>query len=153
MNITEAKELYNKLHNPEKDKVKYHLVNIHNGISEAVYDAKYYVYYIFFHDDTEQTIAAVCNSLENNGFSIERAEQATNGWGIATMKKSYPARITIYGWVQVKMMSREQALRILKLLSGLEMYVFMQSNVPDHHTDELIKIIDDLTDIVLEKNK
>jgi hypothetical protein len=51
------------------------------------------------------------------------------------------------------MMSREQALRILKLLSGLEMYVFMQSNVPDHHTDELIKIIDDLTDIVLEKNK
>jgi hypothetical protein len=29
----------------------------------------------------------------------------------------------------------------------------MQSNVPDHHTDELIKIIDDLTDIVLEKNK
>ncbi len=50
-------------------------------------------------------------------------------------------------------MNKEQALRILKLLSGLEMYVFMQSNVPDHHTDELIKIIDDLTDIVLEKNK
>jgi hypothetical protein len=48
-------------------------------------------------------------------------------------------------------MSKEQALRILKLLSGLEMYVFMQSNVPDHHTDELIKIIGDLTDIVLEK--
>jgi hypothetical protein len=46
-------------------------------------------------------------------------------------------------------MSKEQALRILKLLSGLEMYVFMQSNVPDHHTDELIKIIDDLSDIVL----
>jgi hypothetical protein len=50
-------------------------------------------------------------------------------------------------------MNKEQALRILKLLSGLEMYVFMKSNVPDHHTDELIKIIDDLTDIVLEKNK
>jgi hypothetical protein len=51
-------------------------------------------------------------------------------------------------------MSKEQALRILKLLSGLEMYVFMQSNVPDHHTDELIKIIGDLTDIVLgEKNE
>ena len=46
-------------------------------------------------------------------------------------------------------MSKEQALRILKLLSGLEMYVFMQSNVPDHHTDELIKIIDDLSEIVL----
>jgi hypothetical protein len=50
-------------------------------------------------------------------------------------------------------MNKELALRILKLLSGLEMYVFMQSNVPSHHTDELIKIIDDLTDIVLEKNK
>jgi hypothetical protein len=48
-------------------------------------------------------------------------------------------------------MSKEQALRILKLLSGLEMYVFMQTDVPDHHTDELIKIIDELTDIVLEK--
>jgi hypothetical protein len=46
-------------------------------------------------------------------------------------------------------MSKEQALRILKLLSGLEMYVFMQTDVPDHHTDELIKIIDDLSDIVL----
>lgn len=50
-------------------------------------------------------------------------------------------------------MNKEQALRILKLLSGLKMYVFMQSNVPDHHTDELIKIINDLTDIVLEKKK
>ena len=50
-------------------------------------------------------------------------------------------------------MNKEQALRILKLLSGLVMYVFMQTNVPDHHTDELIAIINDLTDIVLEKNK
>lgn len=50
-----------------------------------------------------------------------------------------------------KLMNKEQALRILKLLSGLEMYVFMQTNVPDHHTDELIKIIGDLTDYVLEK--
>ena len=48
-------------------------------------------------------------------------------------------------------MDKEQALRILKLLSGLEMYVFMQSNVPDHHTDELIKIVDELTNYVLEK--
>jgi len=48
-------------------------------------------------------------------------------------------------------MTKEQALRILKLLSGLEMYVFMQNDVPDHHTDELIKIIDDLSDVVLEK--
>jgi len=47
------------------------------------------------------------------------------------------------------MMNKEQALRILKLLSGLEMYVFMQTDVPDHHTDELIKIIDDLSDYVL----
>ena len=51
-------------------------------------------------------------------------------------------------------MSKEQALRILKLLSGLEMYVFMQTDVPDHHTDEIIKIIGDLTDIILdEKNE
>lgn len=48
-------------------------------------------------------------------------------------------------------MNKEQALRILKLLSGLEMYVFMQIDVPAHHTDELIKIIDELTNIVLEK--
>jgi hypothetical protein len=48
-------------------------------------------------------------------------------------------------------MNKEQALRILKLLSGLEMYVFMQTDVPDHHTDELIAIIGELTDIVLEK--
>ena len=48
-------------------------------------------------------------------------------------------------------MSKEQALRILKLLSSLEMYVFMQIDVPDYHTDELITIIDDLTDLVLEK--
>ena len=50
-------------------------------------------------------------------------------------------------------MSKEQALRILKLLSGLEMYVFMKTDVPDHHTDELIKVIDELTDYVLEKEK
>lgn len=50
-----------------------------------------------------------------------------------------------------KTMSKEQALRILKLLSGLEMYVFMRNDVPDHHTDELIKIIDELSDYVLEK--
>ena len=48
-------------------------------------------------------------------------------------------------------MNKEQALRILKLLSGLEMYVFMQSDVPGHHSDELIAIISELTDIVLEK--
>ena len=50
-----------------------------------------------------------------------------------------------------KTMSKEQALRILKLLSGLEMYVFMQSDVPDYHQDKIIKIIGDLTDYVLEK--
>jgi len=50
-----------------------------------------------------------------------------------------------------KTTTKEQALRILKLLSGLEMYVFMRDDVPDHHTDELIKIIDDLSDYVLEK--
>ena len=48
-------------------------------------------------------------------------------------------------------MNKEQALRILKLLSGLEMYVFMRDDVPDHHTDELIKIVDELTNYVLEK--
>jgi hypothetical protein len=50
-----------------------------------------------------------------------------------------------------KTMTKEQALRILKLLSGLEMYVFMQTNVPDYHQDEIIKVIGDLTDYVLEK--
>jgi len=50
-------------------------------------------------------------------------------------------------------MSTEQALRILKLLSGLEMYVFMQTDVPDYHQDEIIKVIGDLTDYVLEKEK
>ena len=50
-------------------------------------------------------------------------------------------------------MNKEQALRILKLLSGLEMYVFMRNDVPDYHQDELIKIIGDLTDYVLEKDK
>ncbi len=49
-------------------------------------------------------------------------------------------------------LDKEQALRILKLLSGLEMYVFMRDDAPDHHTDELIKIIGELTDIVLEKD-
>ena len=48
-------------------------------------------------------------------------------------------------------MNKEQALRILKLLSGLEMYVFMQTDVPDYHQDEIIKVIGDLTDYVLEK--
>jgi hypothetical protein len=48
-------------------------------------------------------------------------------------------------------MNKELALRILKLLSGLEMYVFMQSDVPDHHGDELIAVIGELTDYVLEK--
>lgn len=48
-------------------------------------------------------------------------------------------------------MNKEQALRILKLLSGLEMYVFMRNDVPDYHTDELIKIIGELTDIILEE--
>ena len=48
-------------------------------------------------------------------------------------------------------MNKEQALRILKMLSGLEMYVFMQIDVPDHHSDELIAIINELTNIVLEK--
>lgn len=98
MNITEAKELYNNLHKPADDRVKYHLVTIHNGIHEAVYDAKDHVYYMFSHDDTEQTITAVCNRLENQGFNVDSVKQATNGWGIPVMKKSYPTRITIYGW-------------------------------------------------------
>lgn len=49
-------------------------------------------------------------------------------------------------------MNKEQALRILKLLSGLEVIVFQKSEgVPDHTIDELIKIVDELTDYVLEK--
>ena len=50
-------------------------------------------------------------------------------------------------------MNKEQALRILKMLSGLELYVFMRSDVPDYHQDELIKIIGELSDYVLEKEK
>jgi len=50
-----------------------------------------------------------------------------------------------------KPVNKELALRILKLLSGLEMYVFMQSDVPDYHSDELIAVIGELTDIVLDK--
>ena len=98
INLTEAKLLYNKLHNPVIDRVKNHLVSIHNGINAAVYDGIDHVYYVFQHDDTEQTIDAVCDRLENKGFYINRLEHATNGWGIPTLKKSYPARITIYGW-------------------------------------------------------
>lgn len=52
-----------------------------------------------------------------------------------------------------KTMRKEQALRILKLLSGLEMYVFMQTDVPDYYQDELINIVGELTDYVLEKEK
>lgn len=47
-------------------------------------------------------------------------------------------------------MNKKKALRILKMLSGLEVIVFQQSNVPDHLSDELIAIIDELSDFVLE---
>lgn len=98
INLTEASELYNKLHNPVTDRVKCHLVSIHNGINDAVHHGKDHVYYLFQHDDKEQTIDAVCTRLENKGFKVERLEHATNGWGIPTLKRDYPARITIYGW-------------------------------------------------------
>ena len=97
INLTEARQLYNKLHNPP-DRVKSHLVGIHNGINDAVHHGKDHVYYLFQHGDTEQTINAVCTKLENQGFNIERLEHAINGWGIPCMKRDYPARITIYGW-------------------------------------------------------
>jgi len=49
-------------------------------------------------------------------------------------------------------MNKEQALRILKMLSSLEVVVFQNNaNVPDHVIDELIDVVDMLTDIVLEK--
>jgi hypothetical protein len=53
------------------------------------------------------------------------------------------------------MLEKEQALHILKLLSGLEVIVFQKSEgVPDHIIDELIKIVDELTDYVLgEQNE
>jgi hypothetical protein len=54
--------------------------------------------------------------------------------------------------VEIASVDKEQALRILKLLSGLEVIVFQKSEgVPDHTIDELIKIVDELTDYVLEK--
>ena len=48
-------------------------------------------------------------------------------------------------------MNKEQALRTIKLLSALEMYVFMHNDMPAHHCDELFTIINDLTDYILEK--
>jgi hypothetical protein len=100
MNITEATLLYNKLHKPAEDRVKNHLVSIHNGISEAVYDAKDYVFYSFQRDDTEQTIEATCDRLKNNGFTIEHVEQVECDGRFVSRSKSYPARIAIYGWVK-----------------------------------------------------
>ncbi len=47
-------------------------------------------------------------------------------------------------------MNQKKALRILKLLIGLEVIVFQQSNVPDDLEDELVAIIDELSDFVLE---
>jgi hypothetical protein len=100
MNITEATLLYAKLHKPVEDRVKYHLVSIHNGISEAVYDAKDHVFYSFQRDDTEQTIEATCDRLKNNGFTIEHVEQVKCEGRFVSRSKSYPARIAIYGWVK-----------------------------------------------------
>jgi len=71
--------------------------------------------------------------------------------GLEEYKKGYAkAEENLKG----KVMNKEIALRILKLLSGLEVIVFQKSEgVPDHTIDELIKIVDELTDIVLEKTK
>ena len=82
---------------------------------------------------------------------LSKKEILTPRQGLEEYKKGYTkAEEDLRG----KTMNKEQALRILKLLSGLEMYVFMQTDVPDHHTDELITIICDLTDYVLgEQNE
>jgi MoaA/NifB/PqqE/SkfB family radical SAM enzyme len=54
--------------------------------------------------------------------------------------------------IKGNVMNKEQALRILKMLSSLEVVVFQNNaNVPDHVIDELIDVVDMLTDIVLEK--
>jgi hypothetical protein len=100
MNITDAKELYNRLHKPDEDKVKNHLVSIHNGISGAITDAKDHVFYSFQRDDTEQTIEATCDRLKNNGFTIEHVEHVKCEGRFLSRSKSYPARIAIYGWVK-----------------------------------------------------
>ena len=89
------------------------------------------------------------NGLENRVTELEKRTLAiTPRQGLDEYKKGYAkAEEDLKG----KLMSKEQALRILKLLSGLEMYVFMQTDVPDYHQDEIIKVIGDLTDYVLEK--
>ena len=91
----------------------------------------------------------MAKALENRVTELEKLTLGTTPrQGLDEYKKGYAkAEEDLKG----NTMNKEQALRILKLLSGLEMYVFMQSNVPDHHTDELIKVIGDLTDYVLEK--
>jgi MoaA/NifB/PqqE/SkfB family radical SAM enzyme len=54
--------------------------------------------------------------------------------------------------IKGNVMNKEQALRILKMLTSLEVVVFQNNaTVPDHVIDELIDVVDMLTDIVLEK--
>ena len=87
--------------------------------------------------------------LENRVTELEKRTLGTTPHqGLEEYKKGYAkAEEDLRG----KVMNKEQALRILKLLSGLEMYVFMQTDVPDYHQDELINIVGELSDIVLEK--
>ena len=71
-------------------------------------------------------------------------------WDIQAELDLAPPKREIKGNV----MNKEQALRILKMLSSLEVVVFQNNaNVPDHVIDELIDVVDMLTDIVLEKDK
>lgn len=87
--------------------------------------------------------------LENRVTELEKRTLGTTPrQGLDEYKKGYAkAEEDLRG----NTMSKEQALRILKLLSGLEMYVFMRNDISDYHTDELIKIMGDLSDYVLEK--
>lgn len=89
------------------------------------------------------------NGLENRVTELEKRTLGTTPrQGLDEYKKGYAKAEED---LRRNTMNKEQALRILKLLAGLEMYVFMQTNVPDYHQDEIIKVIGDLTDYVLEK--
>ena len=99
MNIDEARKLYNELHSPEKDEVGYYLNIIKDGILQAIIAKKSSLYFMFDHESTNETIIRVCSALSNLGFRVEDRLTGTDNWGSTVIKRSYPIRITIYGWV------------------------------------------------------
>ena len=83
MNITEARQLYNKLHSVPEDN---YLLMITNSIREAIVSGKYYVVFAFKQDDTKKTVTDVCKALDELGYKYESSLEL------------FPIRLTIYGW-------------------------------------------------------